>query len=81
MIQLPDDLKTAKMLQLRDILIEHTGDLPVRMVIPVAGREVSISPEQRFCVHLDQTLVDAVEKVLGRGALRKLYGEPPVGVS
>jgi len=32
-------------------------------------------------VHLDQTLVDAVEKVLGRGALRKLYGEPPVGVS
>lgn len=80
-IQLPGDLQTAKMLQLRDILIEHTGDLPVRMVIPVAGREVSISPEQRFRVHLDQTLVDAVEKVLGRGALRKLYGEPPVGVS
>jgi DNA polymerase-3 subunit alpha len=80
-IQLPGDLTTARMLQLRDILIEHSGDTPVRMVIPVEGREVSISPEQRFRVHLDKTLVESVEKVLGHGSLRKLYGEPPVSVA
>jgi len=80
-IQLPGDLTTARMLQLRDILIEHSGDTPVRMVIPVEGREVSISPEQRFRVHLDKTLVESVEKVLGHGSLRKLYGEPPVPVA
>jgi DNA polymerase-3 subunit alpha len=80
-IQLPGDLSTARMLQLRDILIEHSGDIPVRMVIPVEGRQVSISPEQRFRVHLDKTLVEAVEKVLGHGAVRKLYGEPPAAVA
>ena len=80
-IQLPGDLSTARMLQLRDILIEHSGDIPVRMVIPVEGQEVSISPEQRFRVHLDKTLVEAVEKVLGHGAVRKLYGGPPAAVA
>ena len=80
-IQLPGDLSTARMLQLRDILIEHSGDIPVRMVIPVEGQEVSISPEQRFRVHLDKALVEAVEKVLGHGAVQKLYGGPPAAVA
>ncbi len=80
-IQLPADLPTAKMLELRDVLIEHSGDLPVRMVIALQGQEVSISPEHRFRVDLDQTLVESVEKVLGHGAVRKLYDAPPVAVA
>jgi DNA polymerase-3 subunit alpha len=80
-IQLPADLPTAKMLELRDVLIEHSGDIPVRMVIALQGQEVSIRPEHRFRVDLDQTLVESVEKVLGHGAVRKLYDAPPVAVA
>ena len=63
------------------ILCDIPRDLPVRMVIPIEGREVSIRPEQRFRVHLDKTLVESVEKGLGHGSLRKLYGEPPIAVA
>ena len=80
-IKLPGGLSTAKMLELRDVLIEHNGEIPVRMVVSVEGREVSISPEQRFRVRFDQGLVDSVEKVVGRGAVRRLYGAPPVAVA
>jgi DNA polymerase-3 subunit alpha len=75
-LQLSARLSTNKMLQLRDLLIEHSGDLPVRMSVSLEGRRVDIRPQDRFRVELDDELVQSIEQILGPGSVRKRHSVP-----
>ncbi len=76
-IQIPENLPTNKMLKLRDVLIEHSGDLPVCLHMNLGGRVVQINPQERFRVRLDPRLVESIESVLGPGAVRRRYEAAP----
>ncbi len=69
-------LSTSKMLQLRDLLIENSGDLPVRMTLRLENRRISLTPEDRFRVQLDDTLIDSIERILGPGTVEKHHTAP-----
>jgi DNA polymerase III alpha subunit len=76
-LHLRSDLPTGKMLELRDVLIEHAGDVPVRLSVALEGREIAITPQQRFRVHLDACLVESIERILGPGSVEKRYTPAP----
>ncbi len=81
-LQIPANVSTNKMLELRDVLIEHSGDLPVRLVMYLEGGVVQITPQTRFSVLLDNELVASIEEILGPGAVRKQFAPealPTVG--
>jgi len=80
-LQIPNSLPTNKLLQLRDVLIEHPGDVPVCLHLSLEGKIVQITPQDRFRVHLDNRLIESIEAVLGPGAVRKQFDPAPSAVS
>ncbi len=79
-LELAESLSTGDLLQLRDLLIEHAGDVPVRLNLAIAGRHVFIQPQERFRVACGDGLVASIEALLGRGSVRKRFAPgPPAG--
>ncbi len=76
-LNLRSGLSTSEMLQLRDLLIEHAGDTPVRMNIAFEEGRVRISPQKRFKVQFEGGLERSIEAILGRGSVCKRYGPAP----
>jgi DNA polymerase-3 subunit alpha len=75
-IDLSSQLSMGKMLELRDLLIENSGDVPVRMNLVLEGRKVSVTPEERFRVQLDDSFIESIERILGPGSVRKHHVVP-----
>ena len=75
-LDLSDRLSMGKMLELRDLLIENSGDVPVRMNLMLDGRRVAVTPEDRFRVQLDDAFIESIEKILGPGTVRKHHVTP-----
>jgi len=69
-------LSTSKMLELRDLLMENSGDLPIRMSLLLDGRQVTITPEDRFRVRLDDGLIESIERIIGPGTVKKHHTAP-----
>jgi DNA polymerase-3 subunit alpha len=70
-------LSETAMLDLRDTLIERHGETPVRFEIERDGQLITILPEERFRVEVDEELVAAVESIVGQGRVRTRFGPHP----
>jgi DNA polymerase-3 subunit alpha len=66
-------LATGDVLRLREVLIEHPGEVPVTFCVRVGEQDVRIAPEKRFRVRADGELSRSIEGILGEGSVRELY--------
>ncbi len=62
---------TGAMLQLRNLLLEHPGAVPVTLCVRLADRTVSISAPESFKVDYKPALATAIEGLLGQGSIRE----------
>ncbi|HEX5759188.1 MAG TPA: DNA polymerase III subunit alpha [Thermoanaerobaculia bacterium] len=67
----------AKLLELKDLLLEHHGEVPVTLELDFGAESVTIAPSGSFKVAYDRGLTAAVETLLGPGRLRERRTEPP----
>ena len=61
------------MLELRDCLIEHHGDVPVRFELDLAEGSVRIALEKRYHVSVDDRLLASLERIVGPGKVRRRF--------
>ncbi|MGE5233556.1 MAG: DNA polymerase III subunit alpha [Acidobacteriota bacterium] len=73
-LSLGADLAVSDMLRLRDLLVEHQGDVPVRFAVRLDDVAVEIAAEERFRVRLGEALTRSIEAILGPGSVRRCYG-------
>ena len=66
-------LSARELLALRDLLVEHAGAVPLKLRLSLPDRVVSIRPEDSFKVRFDPGFIEAVEDMLGEGALTEHY--------
>ena len=78
-VLLHPELATSELLRLRDVLAEHSGDVPVVLAMDLPTGRVTIDPEQRFRVKSSPTLFAALERVVGAGRVRELGPGGPIG--
>jgi len=76
-LTLPVNLPTRQMLELRDVLTEHPGQVPVRLWVNLGDRTVGVAPKETFKVAVDAALVSSVESLLGHGSLRQTFAATP----
>jgi DNA polymerase-3 subunit alpha len=67
----------AELLRLRDVLAEHAGELPVRLLVERTDRQVRVTPAARFKVRFGPQLVAAVEAILGAGSVTPVMRAAP----
>jgi DNA polymerase-3 subunit alpha len=72
-LEVGSELSPSEMLRLREVLIEHAGEVPVTLCLRLPDKLVRIAPGARFKVRFDPALVASVEGLLGRGAVRERY--------
>ena len=72
-LEMGSELTASDLLKLRELLIEHAGEVPVTLCLRLPDRVVRIAPGAQFKVRYDPRLVSSVEGLLGRGALRERY--------
>jgi DNA polymerase-3 subunit alpha len=72
-VELPRPLSSSELLELREVLIEHAGEVPVRLCLLLGGKRVTIAPDARYKVRFDPALVSSVEGLLGPGAVRERF--------
>lgn len=70
-------LAKRDVLRLRDALVEHQGDIPVRLRLEIPGFSVQVDLEQRFRVRMAPLLAGAIEEILGPGTFHRSFD--PVG--
>ncbi|MCZ6508926.1 MAG: DNA polymerase III subunit alpha [Acidobacteria bacterium] len=71
-VELDGDMSSGSLVALRELLIEHAGDIPVRFRVAVNGKVVRIAPPDRFRVCYKRELVESIEALVGRGRVRRL---------
>jgi DNA polymerase III subunit alpha len=69
-VELDSEMSSASLVALRELLIEHAGDVPVRFRVAVNGRSVRIAPPDRFRVRFEPDLVASIEAIVGGGRVR-----------
>lgn len=69
-VELDPALPTETLLRLRDLLAEHAGPVPVRLLLALPEGALRITPQERFAVRYDDDLVAAVESLIGANCLR-----------
>ncbi len=72
-VEVDAGLGTRELLELRDLLIEHAGETPLRLQIRLPGRRVRVAPRESFKVRFDPELVESVEGLLGENAVTERY--------
>ncbi len=80
-VRLSGSLPVARMLELRDFLVEHQGEVPVQFELDLDGRKLRVVPEERFRVEVEPELLASLESLVGAGNVRPRYGEPPSAAS
>jgi DNA polymerase-3 subunit alpha len=73
-VELDSDMSGPALVELRELLIEHAGDVPVRFLVPVNGGAVRIAPPDRFKVRYAPELVSSIESIAGVGKVRRVGG-------
>ena len=72
-LTLPEELSDGEFLKLRDCLIEHSGEVPIRFWVHLDGRRVRIDPAERFRVRPSGGILESIEAIIGPGNVRTLY--------
>jgi len=71
-VELESDMSGRDLVALRELLIEHAGDIPVRFKVAVNGKAVRIAPPDRFRVRYRSELIELIESIVGRGKVRRV---------
>ncbi|MCB1036436.1 MAG: hypothetical protein KDD47_21600, partial [Acidobacteria bacterium] len=70
-LTLPGGLSSQELFQLRDLLIEHPGETPVRLHYRLPGQTVQIAPRADLCIELNSQLASTLEEMLGAGCVQE----------
>jgi len=76
-IELPMDLPTPALLELKDTLIESSGQVPVRLLLKLPDRTVRIAPGENYKVRPDADVVRRIEALTGRRSVVKHFDLEP----
>ncbi len=71
-----DNLARDAMLQLRDVLTESPGSVPVLFLLRASGTEVEIQGAPKYGVTFGDDLVSRVERILGPGCVHPRQAKP-----
>ena len=69
-------LDTPQALELRDLLTEMAGNVPVVFRIQVSGYDVRVTSDDRYRVRPDEELTRSLESLLGPGSVQCRRGRP-----
>ncbi len=61
------------LLKLKDVLIEHPGDVPVTLKVKLADRTVSIGTKESYKIQFGPQLKSNIEHLLGQGTVHERY--------
>ncbi|HKH49992.1 MAG TPA: DNA polymerase III subunit alpha [Thermoanaerobaculia bacterium] len=70
-------ISTNSMLRLRDLLVEHPGDVPVTLQVQLPDRVVHITAQESYKVQLSPKLATSIEQIFGQGSVRERYQALP----
>jgi DNA polymerase-3 subunit alpha len=70
-------ISTNSMLRLRDLLVEHPGEVPVTLQVQLPDRVVHISAQDNYKVQFGPKLAASIEQLLGQGSVRERYQPLP----
>ncbi len=74
-LRLTGSLSVSAMLELRDFLVEHQGEVPVQFELDLDGRTLRIVPEERFRVEVAPDLLASLESLVGAGNVKPRYAD------
>jgi DNA polymerase-3 subunit alpha len=74
---LEPSVSQGAMLQLKNLLLEHPGRVPVTLTVQLPDRKVSIAAEESFKIAFGPELAASIEGLIGRGAVRERFDAPP----
>ncbi len=66
-------ISTNSMLKLRDLLVEHPGDVPVTLQVQLPDRVVHIAAQENYKVEHTPELASSIERMFGQGTVRERY--------
>jgi DNA polymerase-3 subunit alpha len=72
-VEVDGELAVSRLQSLRDVLVEHAGETPLRVRVRLPGWRVEVAPRETFRVRFGPELVGSVEKLLGAGAISGRY--------
>ncbi|MDY7095257.1 MAG: DNA polymerase III subunit alpha [Acidobacteriota bacterium] len=70
-LTVPSDLGPVELMQVRDLLIEHPGEVPVHLHLKLPDQTVHIRPRTDLAVAVGPDLVSSLEGLLGSGTVRQ----------
>ena len=76
-VVLGETASPAVMLKLRDLLIEHPGEVPVTLKLELAGRTVHIATKESYKIQPGPGLRTSIEQLLGHGTVHERHQAAP----
>lgn len=73
-VELPEQVGERTLRELRELMIEHRGTLPVTFRLRLPNRAVEVGTEERFRVRWSEEFVADVRRVVAEAEVRRLYG-------
>ena len=70
-------ISTKSMLRLRDLLVEHPGDVPVTLQVQLSDRVIHIAAQENYKVEHSPELASSIERMFGQGTVRERYQAAP----
>jgi DNA polymerase-3 subunit alpha len=72
-LKLNPALSQSRMLELRDLLTQHPGTVPVTLEMKVGGQVVRITTQDNLKIEPGPALIASIEGLLGEGSVRERY--------
>ncbi|HEX2165346.1 MAG TPA: DNA polymerase III subunit alpha [Thermoanaerobaculia bacterium] len=72
-VEVDGGLAIGNLQRLRDVLVEHAGETPLRVRVRLPGWRVEVAPRETFRVRFGPELVGSVEALLVEGAISGRY--------
>ncbi|RPH53409.1 hypothetical protein EHM82_08470, partial [bacterium] len=66
-------MSQTKMLELRNLLVENPGDVPVTLELQLPDRTVRIATKENLKIQFGPRLAASIEGLLGQGSVRERY--------
>ncbi|HJX28562.1 MAG TPA: OB-fold nucleic acid binding domain-containing protein, partial [Thermoanaerobaculia bacterium] len=70
-------ISTNSMLRLRDLLVEHPGEVPVTLQVQLPDRVVHVAAQEKYKVQFGPELAASIEQLLGQGSIIERYQALP----
>ncbi|HEX7183716.1 MAG TPA: DNA polymerase III subunit alpha, partial [Thermoanaerobaculia bacterium] len=74
---LRETISTGDMLRLRDLLVEHPGEVPVTLQLQLQDRVVRIAAQEAYKIQPCPELQASIESLLGQGSVKERFQALP----